>query len=563
MPYGRGNPTSAPTPPGVGVGDFAQGQELYRQLLQGVEERVAWLAAFTITCPFLNTFLKQSPFGEKTVFFVDAAGGLGNSVTQTRAIPAGAFLGPARATIYVNGGGATSSTAARLVATRGADTGSVDFNPLNGAIIATSGAGTKAVATVQVDGSAWHEVSISFGNGSAAPSVTWTLFPQIAPSANGQIEYIAPGIMAMPSTATDPAEVPFIAWIPDTGGTGTAVAPAPQSQASVQGRLPALAHNPALLYKQTPDAYQIEGADLGRVLLPVAEGNNNFALPDTGIGSPDFARLPLGWFCYLDLSAIGGGTLNLFDPAATNVIQVNGAADQGVGTFGLFTSVSLEAVVRTSALYLLMLTGNDSGAGPAVRWLVQPVANVGRIEFGAGFSGTFTTPYGVREIYVTGAAGGGGGGGHNGALVSGGGGGAGQAVADFVFTATPNTSLTINVGTGGAAGAVNLPGAAGTLTQIGGLILSPGQGGESTGGGGFAFNGGAEGGFGAQAGAAAIGNFPGDGGGNIAGGIGSRCYERAAGLYSAPVRGGGGAGGAVFPGIDGTAGADGFLILRW
>lgn len=555
MPYGRGTRTATPTPPGIGVGNFAQGQEEYRQLLTGVETREGLQASFVSSCPFFNTFLRQTPLGERTVFFFDAAGG-GGTVSQTLGAELANFLGPARATIFVNGGGATSSTAARFEATRGAEAGSLDFNPLNGTIIATSGAGTKAVRTVQVDGSAWHEVTIDFGNAVGVPVAgLWRLTPQIAPSAFGQIEFCAPGIMCMTSTVVNLADVPPLTWIPDTGNLG--VDEGPVTNAQSQGRLPALAHNPALLVKKIPDAYQIEGSDLGRILLCSAEAGVNIALPSTAFGTADFSTLPTGWFCYIDCTEIGSGSCLLFDPGAADIIEPWGFDVAGAGSAGVVTSVFLDAY-GYGGLFLLMLVSRSGGIGVSPRWRLCPTSAAGTVDLvGAG---TFTTPFGVRQLRVTGAGGGGGGGAFFGAI-SGAGGGSGDAVADFLFPVTsPATAIPFSVGTGGAAGTAGAAGANGTATTFGALNLGGGFGGEST----PNFMGGAPGGFlGSQGGTVAIGNIIGDGGDNVAGGVGSRGYDKNVGLYSAAFRGGGGAGGAALPAVDGTPGADGFLIVKW
>jgi hypothetical protein len=100
---------------------------------------------------------------------------------------------------------------------------------------------------------------------------------------------------------------------------------------------------------------------------------------------------------------------------------------------------------------------------------------------------TWTVPSGVTELVVVlvGGGGGGGGGVATGGNLGGGGGGAGGLVKAETITVTANSTLTINVGTGGAGGAASTNGSSGANSTIvsGGTTLLSASGGGGGGGG--------------------------------------------------------------------------------
>lgn len=130
--------------------------------------------------------------------------------------------------------------------------------------------------------------------------------------------------------------------------------------------------------------------------------------------------------------------------------------------------------------------------------VIQEMIESGEIEVGSSSSGiqvfesngTFTVPKGVSAIYITACAGGGGGGGggytsssgSNGRYrYTGGGGGGGGVIVKKFYSVTPESSISITVGTGGAGGnGCGATGSAGGNTIIGSLItLNGGTGGTS------------------------------------------------------------------------------------
>jgi len=104
-------------------------------------------------------------------------------------------------------------------------------------------------------------------------------------------------------------------------------------------------------------------------------------------------------------------------------------------------------------------------------------------------SGTWTSPAGVTEVWVTACAGGGGGGGNSTSVTTScsGGGGGGDSVYRKKLTVTASTAYTITIGAGGAAGVVSATSSSVTAGETGGttsfgalLSLSGGVGGART-----------------------------------------------------------------------------------
>lgn len=99
---------------------------------------------------------------------------------------------------------------------------------------------------------------------------------------------------------------------------------------------------------------------------------------------------------------------------------------------------------------------------------------------------TWTVPSGVTQLVVVAVGGGGGGGGGvaSGGNLGGGGGGAGGVVKAETITVSANSTMTINVGTGGTGGAASTTGSNGTASSVsGGTPLLSAGGGNGGGGG--------------------------------------------------------------------------------
>lgn len=175
-------------------------------------------------------------------------------------------------------------------------------------------------------------------------------------------------------------------------------------------------------------------------------------------------------------------------------------------------------------------------------------------------SGTWTSPAGVTQVWISGCGGGGGGG----RGTAGGGGQAGQAVVNYPFTVTAETQYTVTVGTGGAGRGTTGSGGAGGSSAFGSLSLAGGNfGTTSAGGAGWTFNA-------TDAGVAVTatpGKIPGGAGskgdGSGSGGGGGACLFGDGGAPTVNGSGkGSGGGGCLTSGSSGS-GADGFILVEW
>ncbi|MCA8263307.1 hypothetical protein QZM95_20175 [Burkholderia multivorans] len=216
-------------------------------------------------------------------------------------------------------------------------------------------------------------------------------------------------------------------------------------------------------------------------------------------------------------------------------------------------------------------------------------------------SGSWTVPYGVTQGWFSGCAGGGGGGSGGAGSVTGptdafagggGGGGAGQSIVRVPYALTPGATVTITVGTAGAAGAAvginnGNTGGAGGNTIISGsgfnggtaVTLTGGLGGvggvAATSGNGAGGNGGAGFPNGSYGGDTTQNNASGNGGpgasspfgGGGASGRGSTTGNIAGSAAFGFGAGGGGGGGIYIPGAGnggaGGAGAPGLVMIEW
>jgi|SRR3990172_3589308 len=171
-------------------------------------------------------------------------------------------------------------------------------------------------------------------------------------------------------------------------------------------------------------------------------------------------------------------------------------------------------------------------------------------------SGTFTTPAGVTEVFITGCAGGGGG--FQSDVNSGsGGGGAGESLFKKELTVTPNTDYTVTIGAGGT------PSVAGGNSVFGALLTltGGGAGASETGG---AYGGSGSGGDGA--GSNATSNYgSGQGGSSMfgVGGINSSVSSNSSGGHGGIYGGGGAGGGWHTASVLAGSGGAGFILVEW
>jgi hypothetical protein len=151
-----------------------------------------------------------------------------------------------------------------------------------------------------------------------------------------------------------------------------------------------------------------------------------------------------------------------------------------------WTARSLVAVLVGTFLLPTLLPSTSASAAECV----TTTYSVGELRYlrVLDTSGcTWTVPSGVTQLVVVAVGGGGGGGGGvaSGGNLGGGGGGAGGLVKAETITVTANSTLTINVGTGGAGGAASTTGSSGASSSIvsGGTTLLGASGGGGGGGG--------------------------------------------------------------------------------
>lgn len=181
-------------------------------------------------------------------------------------------------------------------------------------------------------------------------------------------------------------------------------------------------------------------------------------------------------------------------------------------------------------------------------------------------SGSWAVPTNVTKVKYRAWGGGGGGGGTTGTSTAGGSGGGGGGYSEGILTVTPSGTLTISIGTGGAAGSGAANGVAGSATTI--------TGGSSTitcnGGAGGVYATGTSAVYGGTGGTASGGaiNFQGASGGTgffygsgeAQAGVGGGSFGTGPG-FNASCPGGGGQGGAN--GVIGGNGASGLVIIEW
>lgn len=244
---------------------------------------------------------------------------------------------------------------------------------------------------------------------------------------------------------------------------------------------------------------------------------------------------------------------------AVNVGQMNATLTAAVASFtGSLASATGDIASLTASMTLVIAS------------LTEVIGTPSRQIFVA--SGTWTCPAGITTVFVTGAGGGGAGcvGSDTGTYGGGGGGGgSGDATRSSAITVVPGTAYTITIGVGSSlpypsvgSSTIMASGASALITLVGGSSATPGGaspegvGGASGGSGGTA----GENGFFAEGTIRRVRG--GQGGGNIAGGVGGT--SESTGLDG--IFGGGGGGGTATNGGGGTAGGaggNGFILLEW
>lgn len=576
MPYGRGEQAGSPIIPGTEVNRLVTGSQLYWNGLTGtrlLSDPTQWAQNGGIGVAASLNLTPNSPIGDDLFWNISGAVP-GDSISQI--LPA-TFDGGAVyiASLYIDATNSTS-TAARIIAVFGGVPSTIDFNPLNGTIIATSGPGAFTAEFFVVGNNTYLRVLIRVASPAAASPNSLEIVPTVPPSAAGAIRVQAPLIAvtfdAALALAANSALFQAPAYVESNRNTVTFPA-----GVSTPGAVPQYqAAAPFQIYARDDGVQQLNfSGALGKTITyPPGTTPSTKFVPSAILAGKEL--IPPGWFCWLTQgNQPGFPPLTIDFSAVGQTVYIQGLAPQSGPT------VSLPSTIFPSASALLLYLGGDE-------WAL--LAATSRREVLFSVSGTFFWPYGVTTIYVDGAGGGGGGGGGSGTggtPQGGGGGGAADATINFAISGpVAGSAHAVTIGGGGAggfSGAIGLDGAAGvagTATNLGALLTLAAGGGGS--GGSIVANvpgiGGLSGGAGGQTGnvaksvvtGLAINGRPGgNGGSNIAGGIGGSVFDNFVGVgpgagnghASAAALGGGGAGGNVFE--DGAAGANGYLLIRW
>jgi len=256
-------------------------------------------------------------------------------------------------------------------------------------------------------------------------------------------------------------------------------------------------------------------------------------IDSTGMQSTIYTAGSVGW--RID----SGGTIKAYSASGTRAFDLGASGTTPV----LKVGSALEILGNGSATFTGTLTaanGNFSGtlvgatgefAGTLRAGVVDLTSSLGQTTtYATPGTYTITVPTGKTSMRVTLVGGGGGGGGgsargYQHTYQGGGGGGGGGYVTALYSGLTPNTSYTLVVGAGGAAGfpsdgiySVGGNGAAGGATYVSGVISANGGGGGVSAY--YGGTGGASGGTSATAGQQASVAFDGGNGGNSIWGVG-------------------------------------------
>jgi len=285
--------------------------------------------------------------------------------------------------------------------------------------------------------------------------------------------------------------------------------------------------------------------------LTIADGYQTILAGGGGtftITMPDTATLPEGWYVRI----VNNGAILTIDRSAS---------DTFVGPLLAVATTTSFTLPYTGAAEL----GYNAGAVTLYKFSTSWRPAFDSISHGSQLftgSGTWTCPFGVNTVWLSGAGAGGGGGGAN-ATGAGGGGGGGASIIKGRISVVPSTAYTVTIPTGGTAGSSGGGNGGDGGDTLFGVLLTLDGGAGGGGGTGAAGTAGAQGGGGGGSGSngsiISTSYWGGPGGGSIWGSSG-QTWVNAGGIDGAGYGGGGsGAGGNAA----GGAGAPGFLLVEW
>lgn len=560
-PSGGGDAVQGPS-----VGQSPEVLPAYINILQGASSASGsgWTLSNVVEAP-LQVDNSPSPYSQAYQFTDNSLVAIGFARSPTTS-GAGTInnLNVATMTLSLNGASPDTHTMRfewQLISGATPQTISIDLRVNNGDTIATVGGsnveffkeffllGTETFLRVNI-------VATDIGGNSAT---LMTIYPDVG-SVTGTGAVIVKDLMiasfVRANVALDQDAGIFRnpPYIPSSPGTGTFFA----TQTTAHGRQPRgtvdlsatsmVVNQGPLLGNYSRDAF--------RTMQFSDTGGYDFA----SIAAGGEQNISNGWWAYFDaFTAVG--------PPATPTISFAAAGLTALRVLGSGNVVSPFSLLNDNA------PGELAGTLNCAFWLAYfdgrlntltmiPIGAVhGRLLFTA--NGTFTWPFGVMNIYVSGA-GGGGGGGSGGASGGGGGGGSGQATYRQLFTRSglgisPGSDQAVVIGAGGAGGVAGA-GSAGIATTLGAFLTLSGGGGGAAGGL-SPGNGGVSGGTGGQLGQKGFDTRNGGiGGGNIAGGVGGLTNDDTSPAVPG-LNGGGGGGGP--PNENGGDGGNGFILIEW
>lgn len=557
MPYGRGDQSGTPVPPGADAGRTVVGQQQFWNGLSGtqrIDDPAIFLQNGAVTVGS-GVYNEPSVISE-ALWFQLSGNNAGDFIEQTLQT----FDGGSHyvASIYVIAAGGTPSDVCRLQADCGGSITTLDFNPLNGIIVNSTNATQTKVTVFTIEGRTICRAVVVV----TAPPLTFPnifrFFPSIPPSGGTDVRVQAPQLAVFRSMGLTTEQVIDCAYIQSNVGNGI---PGNGYGVSLTGHVPTVQRAPDGIVELEVSADL--GMDwLGKLVRPVQPGLTvNLRVPNDFSGG--LPALPIGWYCDFDTATPGTQAFQLAVTAGpTNTVYM-----QGGSTFTGPTTINFPLDPQSGVSRLIYL-GSMAGV-TSYEWLLVPADRFNNAVFNTAGAFVFFWPLGKDTVYVSGSGAGGGGGDFN-PPRAGGGGGAGESVLDFAVTGGSGVVL-VTIGAGGAAGAGGGDGGTGGITTLGALLtLAGGLGGTGANIGGPYSPGGVAGGAGGQNGSFAFfdgaGNqLPGEGGSNIGGGIGGRVSNTLVGLgaFSAARLGGGGSGGESVAPNSPQPGADGFIIIQW
>lgn len=412
---------------------------------------------------------------------------------------------------------------------------SVDFNPTNGAQIATTGVGTVAISAVSINGVTWIRVAVTASNnGTGNTNARLTISPASANVAS-QGTVIAWGAQVeQNSVASDLIQTDIVPL------------------ARRAGLIPPYLQDRSFGVRNVATNYAIDPVmDNGRMIM--ATTSVTLTMPSLASAGPGFTF----W-----LKNAGTGALTVNATTATELLRVPGGPLAG-STSQTFPYSATTGAGPWNVSGGAIMVGTDNVGSAAVWDMVSTLEAHGEIMFTT--NGTFVVPAGVVTAWVDGVGGGGGGG--SGTTQAAGGGASGGACAvGAIVSLVPGAAHTINVGTGGAGGTTGASGSNGGSSAFGALISLPG-GNRGSGANAVTTAGGpsASAGLGSGVGMGGIlpggAAFGGAGGGTIYGPTTPMTVN--AGLTTQAISFGAGGAGSINNAQPGGSGAPGFIRIRW